>query len=73
MNLSTDVMGVFEHIGMMKENNMGNLVTIDMRLKPGLHVYATTKDMHYVSTNGRIFSILQSSVNLKVCDYAMSS
>eukprot|EP00957_Ditylum_brightwellii_P204830 15341013-Ditylum_brightwellii.AAC.1 len=65
MNLSNDVMGVFEHIGMMKENKMGDLVAADMRLKPGLHVYATTKDLNYVPTNGRIFSILQSSVILK--------
>ena len=73
MNLSNEVMCVFERIGMMKENNMGDLVAVDMRLKPGLHVYATTKDLHYVPTNGRIFSILRSSVNLKVCDYAMSA
>eukprot|EP00957_Ditylum_brightwellii_P150925 11492069-Ditylum_brightwellii.AAC.1 len=52
---------------------MGDLVAVDMRLKPGLHMYATTKDMHYVPTNGKIFSILQSSVNLKVCDYAISA
>eukprot|EP00957_Ditylum_brightwellii_P118073 9004811-Ditylum_brightwellii.AAC.1 len=73
MNLGNDMTGVFERIGMMKQNNMGDLVAVDMRLKPGLHVYARTKDMHYVPTNGRIFSILQSSASLNVCDYAMSA
>eukprot|EP00957_Ditylum_brightwellii_P112829 8602497-Ditylum_brightwellii.AAC.1 len=73
MNLSNDVMGAFECIGMTKENNMSDLVAVDMRLEPGLYVYATTKDLHYVTTNGRIFSILQSSVNSKVCDYTMSA
>eukprot|EP00957_Ditylum_brightwellii_P189151 14397953-Ditylum_brightwellii.AAC.1 len=52
---------------------MGDVVAVDMRLKLGLHVYATTKDLNHVSTNGRIFPILQSSVNLKVCDVAMSA
>eukprot|EP00957_Ditylum_brightwellii_P124614 9497412-Ditylum_brightwellii.AAC.1 len=28
MNLSNGVMGVFEHIGMMKENNVGDLVAV---------------------------------------------
>eukprot|EP00957_Ditylum_brightwellii_P146132 11126178-Ditylum_brightwellii.AAC.1 len=73
MNLSNDVMCIFEHTGIIKKNNIGDLVAVDMRKKPGLHVYAMSKDLHYVPTNGRIFSILQSSVNLKVCDYAISA
>eukprot|EP00957_Ditylum_brightwellii_P044223 3355725-Ditylum_brightwellii.AAC.1 len=61
MNLSNDVMGIFEHIGMMKENSMSELVDVDMMLKPGLHMHATTKDLHYVPTNGRIFYIVKFS------------
>eukprot|EP00957_Ditylum_brightwellii_P043987 3338359-Ditylum_brightwellii.AAC.1 len=71
MKLSNEVKVAFEHIVMMKDNNRGDLVAVDMRLKPGLHVYATTKDMNYVPTNGRVFPILLSSVNLKFCDYVM--
>eukprot|EP00957_Ditylum_brightwellii_P119641 9128245-Ditylum_brightwellii.AAC.1 len=58
MNLSNEVMGIFVHVGIMKEDNIYSLVAVDMRLKPGLHVYATTKEMHYVPTNGRTSSIL---------------
>eukprot|EP00957_Ditylum_brightwellii_P183264 13959859-Ditylum_brightwellii.AAC.1 len=71
MNLSYEGMDVLEHIGMMKENNKGDLVAVDIKLMPGLYVHATTKDMHFVPANGMTFCILQISVNLKVCDYAM--
>eukprot|EP00957_Ditylum_brightwellii_P182388 13894278-Ditylum_brightwellii.AAC.1 len=47
MNLSNDVMGVFEHIGMMSENNMGDLVAVVVRMKPGLHSSVSLKVCDY--------------------------
>ena len=57
---------------MMTDECSGEIVIKDIRLRAGLHVYPTNRDEQWCPVNGILFTLLRGSINLQICDHAMS-